>query len=413
MPEDRSNSSIRFSTIVMWFLIAILEGIDLQSAGIAGPGLRETYALVAAQMKWVFTSSTFGLVLGAAMGGPIADRIGRKPVLVSAVATFGLFSLATTWAWDYPSLLAARLLTGLGLGAAIPNLIALVFESSPDRSRNTIVAAIYTGMPLGSALASAIAWIGLERIGWHVVFYAGGIAPLLIVPLLMPYLPESPAYLQRQTRAAGSTTIPRQSPRALLFGDGLAPATLALWVASFFTYFVMYMLINWLPILLVDRGFSPSNSSIVLVLFNLGGAVGILAGGFAMDRRGRSGWLALAYAGAALSLWALGKQTELAALLAVAFAADFCATFTQMAEYSLGSLYYPARSRASGVGIMVAVGRTGSIAGPLAAGQMLAAGATAATVLTLGIPGLIVSGSALLAVLSLRPPGRRQDLHDS
>lgn len=404
MLAERSVSSIKPTTVAMWFLVAVLEGIDLQSAGIAGPGLRETYALAAAQMKWVFTSSTFGLVLGAALGGPIADRIGRKPVLISAVAIFGLFSLATTWAWDYHSLLAARLLTGLGLGAAIPNLIALVFESSPEQTRNTIVAAIYTGMPLGSALASAIAWIGLDRIGWHVVFYAGGIAPLMIVPLLMKHLPESPVYLLRKTTTPGTAPTGRPATRTVLFGPGLAPATLALWVASFFTYFVMYMLINWLPILLVDRGFSPSNSSVVLVLFNLGGAVGILAGGFAMDRRGRGALLALAYAGAAVSLWALGRQTELVALLAAAFAADFCATFTQMAEYSLGSLYYPARSRASGVGIMVAVGRTGSIVGPLAAGQMLAAGATAASVLTLGIPGLIVSGGALLAVLYLRPP---------
>ena len=169
-------------TIALCFLVALMEGLDLQAAGIAAQGMALAFDLDKLHMGWVFSAGIFGLLPGAFLGGLLADRIGRKRVLMASVALFGLFSLVTALAWDFNSLLLARCLTGIGLGAALPNLIALTSEVAGPRLRGTAVSLMYCGVPLGAALA---AMIGIAELGshWQTVFYVGGLVPLLIVPV--------------------------------------------------------------------------------------------------------------------------------------------------------------------------------------------------------------------------------------
>src|SRR6516225_3431565 len=178
-------------TIGLCLVVALLEGLDLQSTGVAAPRMAREFHLAVAQLGWAFSIGALGLLPGAAIGGRLADRIGRKRVLMLSVALFGMFSIATTQVWNLNSLLAARFMTGLGLGAAMPNLIALCAEAAHPDHRSTAVGAMYCGMPFGAALAAVIGIVSPGDEGWRHIFYVGGIGPLLIMPLLAVYLKES------------------------------------------------------------------------------------------------------------------------------------------------------------------------------------------------------------------------------
>ena len=188
-----SSSSRLMLTIGLCFLVALMEGLDLQAAGIAAGGIAQAFALDKMQMGWIFSAGILGLLPGALVGGMLADRYGRKRILISSVALFGLFSLATAIAWDFPSLVFARLMTGVGLGAALPNLIALTSEAAGPRFRGTAVSLMYCGVPIGAALAATLGFAG-ANLAWQTVFWVGGVVPLILVPLLMRWLPESAVF---------------------------------------------------------------------------------------------------------------------------------------------------------------------------------------------------------------------------
>ncbi len=168
-----SSSSRLMLTIGLCFLVALMEGLDLQAAGIAAGGIAQAFALDKMQMGWIFSAGILGLLPGALVGGMLADRYGRKRILIGSVALFGLFSLATAIAWDFPSLVFARLMTGVGLGAALPNLIALTSEAAGPRFRGTAVSLMYCGVPIGAALAATLGFAG-ANLAWQTVFWVGG-----------------------------------------------------------------------------------------------------------------------------------------------------------------------------------------------------------------------------------------------
>ncbi|MDA0680712.1 MAG: MFS transporter [Proteobacteria bacterium] len=137
-----------YLTVGLCFLVAILEGYDLQAIGVVAPLLIPSLGLTPAEAGWSFSAAVTGLAIGAVIGGWASDRLGRKPILIGAVVLFGLFTLATAFASDFITLFLARLLTGLGFGAAMPNLIALAAEASSKRSMTTSVAVMFGGFPV-------------------------------------------------------------------------------------------------------------------------------------------------------------------------------------------------------------------------------------------------------------------------
>ena len=269
-----SSSSRLMLTIGLCFLVALMEGLDLQAAGIAAGGIAQAFALDKMQMGWIFSAGILGLLPGALVGGMLADRYGRKRILISSVALFGLFSLATAIAWDFPSLVFARLMTGVGLGAALPNLIALTSEAAGPRFRGTAVSLMYCGVPIGAALAATLGFAG-ANLAWQTVFWVGGVVPLILVPLLMRWLPESAVFAGEKQAAP---------PLRALFAPETATATLLLWLCYFFTLLVVYMLINWLPLLLVEQGFQPSQAAGVMFALQMGAASEV-CGGPAQDHQ--------------------------------------------------------------------------------------------------------------------------------
>lgn len=380
-------------TISLCFLVALMEGLDLQAAGIAAQGMAAAFELDKLHMSWVFSAGIFGLLPGAFAGGWLADRIGRKRVLMASVGLFGVFSLATALAWDINSLLVARCLTGVGLGAALPNLIALTSEVAGPRLRGTAVSLMYCGVPLGAALAALIGIADLAG-GWQVVFYVGGVVPLLIVPLLGLYLPESQQF--RNVQGEAPIGVVRG-----LFREGAALPTTLIWVSYFFTLMVVYILINWLPSLVIGQGFTGRQASWVMLALQIGAAAGTLFLGWVMDRLPAWALSALIYVGILVSLTALGLASHLPGMLAAGFIAGFFATGGQCVLYALAPHFYRPSIRATGVGSAVAIGRLGAMSGPLVAGKMLALGTGTAGVMLASAPGIVIAAVAMF-YLSVR-----------
>lgn len=395
-----THSRVRLvTTIILCFMVALMEGLDLQAPGIAAQGMMAAFEIDKLHMGWVFSAGILGMLPGAFIGGRLADHLGRKRVLMGSVALFGIFSLVTAVAWDYNSLVVARFLTGAGLGASLPNLIALTSEVAGAKLRGTAVSMMYCGVPLGAACAAMIG-VNDFGVGWQLVFYVGGFVPLLIVPLLGFYLPESQAY----EKATGEGfTLP-----ALLFKEGRGKPTTLLWVSFFFTLMVTYILINWLPSLLITQGFTSKEASWVVLSMQIGAAVGTLLLGALMDRLPTWVMSVVIYLGILSALAALYFSVSLAAMVVAGFIAGMFTTGGQSVLYALAPMFYPALGRVTGVGSAVAIGRLGAMSGPVVVGKMLAMGTGTAGVMLACAPGIVVAAISLCYLSAARKSAEEQ-----
>ncbi|KKI39634.1 MFS transporter [Burkholderia vietnamiensis] len=387
-------------TIGLCLAVALLEGLDLQSTGLAAPRMAREFHLAVAQLGWAFGIGALGLLPGAALGGRLADRIGRKRVLMMSVALFGIFSIATTQVWDLQSLLVARFLTGLGLGAAMPNLIALCAEAAPPRQRSTAVGAMYCGMPFGAALAAVIGIVSPGAEGWRQIFYVGGIGPLLTLPLLALFLKES---TQFAAASQGASRASKDGIVRALFSDGRAGTTIALWISYLGTLIVLYFLMNWLPSMVLSRGLTPIQASVVQMMFNIGGGIGAIVIAGLSDRIGKRPVVVGMYAGIALALLALAGATGSVSMAWGGLLAGLFLVGTQSVLYALAGATYPTRVRGTGVGAAVAVGRMGSMIGPLIAGQLLALGQSASLLVISSIPLIVIAALGALTAVAKSP----------
>jgi len=383
-------------TLLLCAAAALVEGFDTQSMGVAAPRVIAEFGLSTAQAAIVFSSATFGLFLGAGIGGRFADIMGRKRTLIASLLLFGLCSLLTTMAGGAASLMAARLLTGLGLGGAMPNFISLASESTQAHQRISVVTLIMAAMPFGGALAGLVSVGAQLGLGWRSIFFIGGSTPIFIAILMIYLLPRS---RQSSGAAPPADAPPIESVVSSLFGSNRAPATLLLWVAFFFTQLVLLLMLNWLPSLVGGLGFNRTQASWTSVCFNLGGSMGagFLGRLHAGERRRR--WVLMTYFGMAAALAAVsavGRSFALAAL-ACALAGVFIVG-AQLVLFALAPLYYRTEIRGTGVGAAVAVGRLGSVVGPLFAGGLLAGGSGSAAVLLAVVPFVVVGGGAAFAL---------------
>ncbi len=384
-PSARDISIGAAITLLLCFCTATIEGIDLQSMGLAAPKLGPEFHLAPSQLGLVLTASPIGLFFGSFLGGRLADVWGRKIALIIAMLVFGAFQLSTVAAPGYEALIAIRFACGLGLGGALPNLIALTSEASGGRNGILNVVITAAGMPTGGALASYIAFTGGATGDWRTIFYVGGIAPLVLAPVMAVVLKESQVF--REARAAATAAGRRINTFVALFGDGRAAATLLLWVAFFFTTVVTYLLLNWLPVLMVAKGFSRPDAFFIQILFNLGSVVGSIFLGWLMQRKPSRWVLMLCYAGLAAGLVgmaAMGKDLTLAST-EVALVGGFLLG-AQYILYGLSPSFYRSSERGTGTGAAVALGRLGSAMGPTLAGVLIAGGRSATEVLQALLP---------------------------
>lgn len=390
---DRVASQLGGSRAVfICFVAALIEGFDIQVAGIAAPRLGPEFGMSPAQMGTFFSAATFGLMVGALGGGWLSDRHGRRGALALSLAAFGIFSIATAFAGSYETLVAARFATGIGLGGALPNLVAIAAESAAPERRGRAVAMMYAGIPLGGAVVSLISIAGLGD-SWRSLFVIGGVLPLLVVPLVLR-LPDLRV-------AATAATVGFEA----VLGRGRLMATILLWAGFFFSLLVLYLLLNWLPQLMVSRGFDRAEAGVVQLVFNLGGAVGSVLGGMALDARNRPLWIAGAFAGLVATLALLAASpADIAVTLVVGTLLGIAVLSVQSVLYGMAPQCYPAEARGKGVGLAVAMGRFGSVAGPLLAGVLVASGQDASEVLIGILPIAVLGGIATWALSRRRAP---------
>ncbi|GGL24289.1 3-(3-hydroxy-phenyl)propionate transporter MhpT [Caulobacter rhizosphaerae] len=396
--QSASRAKGGLVAVAVCCLLALFEGFDLQAAGVAAPRLAPDLHLKPEDLGWFFSISTFGLMAGAAIGGRLSDRFGRKATLLVSVAAFGILSIATGLAHDLNSLLLARFLTGVGLGGALPNLIAIVAESVSPKLRGRAVGFLYAGMPCGGAMASLVSLAGAHPSDWRMIFFVGGVGPLLALLLALALLPNSP---KAQVATVGDQ---KSGFVEALTGDGRGLTTLLLWIAFFLALLIMYLLLSWLPSLLIGRGLSRPDAGLIQMAFNLAGAAGSVATGWLMDhRRWRTLTILGAFgASAAAVTVAAGAPASLAVFLVVGAALGATVSGVQSVVYGLAPGFYPARLRGTGVGAGVVMGRLGSAAGPLLAAALIGAGGSSNQVLLALVP-VIAAGGLVSLWLATRP----------
>jgi AAHS family 3-hydroxyphenylpropionic acid transporter len=357
-------------TILFCFLVALCEGIDLQAAGVAAAGIGAEFKPTANQFGTFFSASTFGLFFGALIGGRLADSIGRKKVLIASIGVFGVFSLLTALAMDVRSLTWVRALTGLGLGGALPMVLALVTETCAAKQQSATVATVYAAMPLGGAAASLLSMI-VTTAQWRVVFVVGGVMPLLLVPLMAVVLPESRAF-QRQLPATGMV---KAGSVIGLFTDNRGRQTTLLWFSFLLELLLLYLLLNWLPTLLVNDGFTKAEAAEAQIGFNLGGVLSAVLVGYLLASRFRNIGVVAIFVTIPLLLIALAQAPADFRIVAAAVFVLGCGILAAQAFlYGSAPVIYPTRIRGIGVGAAVAFGRVGSIVGPKLGGALKAAG---------------------------------------
>jgi AAHS family 3-hydroxyphenylpropionic acid transporter len=390
--QTRRPEAAAGMVIALCFAVAIPEGYDLQAIGVAAPRLIPALHLAKAETGWTFSASLFGLIVGAMIGGWLADRVGRRPVLVGSVAAFGVFSLATVLSTDFNSLFLWRLTTGLGLGGAMPNLIAMAREISSPRRRALTSSMMFAALPVGGAVAALFARYGAHD--WRDIFILGGIVPLALAALVAWKLPETrpPGVAQAAPDQAASD---RNSLHAL-FAQGRAPVSLALWAAFILTNIIVYLLLNWLPTLAVAKGLGASSALFTSVGFNLGGIAGALLLALAVDALGPRAPMAAGYGGLVAVMIALAFAHGFALIVLLSAAGGFLVLGVQYILYGMTPTYYAAETRGTTAGAAVGVGRVGSILGPLVGGSLLGAGASASAVAFAMAPVALAAGATVL-----------------
>jgi MFS transporter, AAHS family, 3-hydroxyphenylpropionic acid transporter len=389
--------------ITLCFLVAILEGYDLQAMGVAAPQLAPALGLSSEALGIAFSATTFGLALGAIFGGWVSDRIGRKPVLVTSVVAFGVFTLATAFVVDFQTLFMVRLAAGIGFGAAMPNLIAIASEVSSRGKITTSVAVLFGGLPMGGMSVALLSQYVPAGDGWRILFYVGGVLPVIVAPVLMWGLPETrrlPAAAAREPASGAAESAPPPAGGVLraLFGPGQVAITVSLWLAFILTLLQLYVLLNWLPSLVVARGMEDATASTAALMLNVGSIAGAFLVGRMCDAYGPRWPMVGVYALMALSMWALTQVSSFAGIVVVSAAAGFSVVGAQFALYGLAPHFYPPAIRGAGVGAAVAAGRIGSIIGPTVVGLLLGLGFAAEQVILSTIPNIVIGGVALVSL---------------
>ncbi|GLR83450.1 MFS transporter [Bradyrhizobium iriomotense] len=421
--EQARFGRLQFLILVLCGWIAMLDGFDTQAIAYVAPVIAEQWGIAMAGFGPIFGAGLAGLTVGAFVLSPAADRFGRKNVILLSVLLFGIFALVTARATTLSELMVYRFLTGLGLGGAMPNIIALTSEYAPKRMRALLIAIMFCGFPLGSTIGGVISAPLIGAFGWHSVFVVGGVLPLVTLIALFIWLPESIRFLvtrgvaderianllARLDPAASQATASRYVmpsvqasgfPVAKLVAEGRASMTLLLWVAFFMNLLVMYFLVNWMPSLLRASGLPLNIAILSTAVLNAGGIVGAIVLGRFVDRLDPYLVLGGAYSASALFIAGIAfGSANVWTLMTSTFLAGFGVVGAQIGMNALAAGLYPTEIRSTGVGWALGVGRIGSIIGPVAGGVLLGFGWTAqSVVLTAAVPALLAG----LAVIALR-----------
>jgi MFS transporter, AAHS family, 4-hydroxybenzoate transporter len=373
----------------------LIEGFDWQALGYAAPAVAQDFKIPTSALGPVFGATNIGFLVGAVLFGMLADKIGRRPVLIGATLSMGVITLLTARATSVQELLMLRFAAGIAFGAIIPNVTALVGEYSPRRKRVTAIMITTTlGLNGGAMIGGLVAAWLMPRFGWASVFYIGGVVPLVVAMLMFFWLPESIQFLVLRNRkfekvanwmkridprgSAGAVEyVVREEnqkgiPLIHLFREGRTMVTILLWIINFMNLLILFFLTSWLPTVIRDAGYSISTAVLVATGLQLGGIIGAFGLGWLIDRRGFVPSLTISLGLACATIALMGQPgLSLTLLTAVIFVAGGCVIGSQLGINALAATFYPTFLRSSGVGWGLGVGRAGAIVGPVIGGELM------------------------------------------
>jgi AAHS family 4-hydroxybenzoate transporter-like MFS transporter len=393
--DSGRSSAIAWKLLALTTVAAMVEGYDTQVIGYVAPVISREWGLPPGAFGPTFSVGLLGLMLGCMFIAPLADRFGRKWIIIGSTAAYGALVLATAGAESLTALFWLRFVTGLGLGGALPNLAASAAESAPVHRRTFAVAILFCGFGLGSFVGSVVAAWLMAAYGWQSVFVFGGLASLVLVPVLIGALPGGkPGAAER-----GAATAEQAIPVAGLFRAGRARVTIALWVIYFMGLMDLYLLASWLPTTIHAQGLSPETAALITGLMQIGGIIGALILGPLVDRLGPNPLLPAAYAFAALCIGLIGFAGAEPLLIAVAvFGAGFGIVGCQNCNSGVVARIYPTEMRATAMGWALGIGRAGSIIGPFLAGRLLATQVDIRTIFLFSAVPALCAALAYLAI---------------
>jgi AAHS family 4-hydroxybenzoate transporter-like MFS transporter len=415
--------------VTIWCAILVtFDGFDNGAIGFVAPAVVKEWHASMPSFGPVFGAGLFGLMLGALASGPLADRFGRKIVVMTSTLIFSGFALATVLAHSVDEMYALRFLTGVGVGGLMPNSIALTAEYAPKRIRVTVVAIMFLGFPLGAGGGGFIGAALIPAYGWRAMFLLGGIVPLVLLPFAYLSLPESIRFLalhgHRPEQAArllnrlvgkraftGSENFVASEEKRLhgfspkhLLTEGRALNTVLLWITFFSNLLIIYSLNSWLPLVLHDTGVPIAAALRIAGLISWGGIASTLILGPVVDRLGAPGVVTALYCLASICIFAIGLAGANVPILTVAVAAcGMCVIGGQSFINVMSAVLYPTGVRSTGVGWALGVGRVGAIVGPVVGGLLLGAHMTPQHLFfTISVPALVAALAMLILGLRLR-----------
>lgn len=420
--DEEKFSFFQKIIFAMCFLVVLLDGFDTAAIGYIAPSLLGEWSLTRPQLSPVLSAALFGLAFGALSSGPLADKFGRRIVLIVATFIFGIFCLASSFAQDLQTLTILRFLTGIGLGAAMPNTVTLMGEYSPTKKRSFIINMMFCGFSLGAALGGFLAAWMIPQFGWRSVLQLGGVAPILLAIVMLFALPESVRFMaaKRFSHEKISAVLSKISSKArqatsffieevkvdpeggktglaLVLSKKYLVGSVMLWVTYFMGLVIFYGLINWMPLIFKESGIQTRDAVLISALFPLGG-VGAIFFGYLMDKFNGNKIIAIGYLLTAASIWAMGQAAGNIGFLVVSI--FLAGTFMNTAQSSLGALaasFYPTSGRASGIASMMGIGRFGGIAGSFLVGALQTQNLGFSSLFTiLAIPALIAAAALLI-----------------
>nr|WP_321273726.1 MFS transporter [uncultured Vibrio sp.] len=405
--------------VLFWCtLIIIFDGYDLVIYGVVLPKLMSQWGLDPYVAGMLGSAALFGMMFGAMGFGMLSDKLGRKKTILMCVVLFSAVSaingLAST-PWQFGIL---RFIAGLGIGGVMPNVVSLMTEYSPKKSRSTLVALMFSGYAVGGMMSAGLGiWI-VPRFGWEIMFFLAAV-PLVLLPLMIKYLPESLTFLVTQNREQEarellakvepncdinqdsvlfvSSAEKAKAPVLELFRDGRMFSTLMFWTAFFCCLLMVYALGSWLPKLMSVAGYGLSSSLMFLMILNVGAIIGAVGGGWLADRFSLRSVLVCFFILGSVSLVMLGYNNPTWVLYTLVGIAGAATIGSQILLYAYVAQYYPTNIRSTGLGWASGVGRNGAIFGPMVGGTLLAMALPhQVNFLVLAIPGIIATISMIL-----------------
>lgn len=421
--DEAPLSRLQISVIIICFFLNILDGYDVVAIAYAAPEISEQWKISPAQLGIVFSAGLIGMTVGAMFIAPLSDLIGRRTMLLLALAVNCVSVTLTSTSSNVVELIIWRVIVGLTIGSMLASLTSLVAEYAPARMRNFSIGLLQAGYPVGATAGGFLAVWLLPILGWKSVFWFGGAITLAVIPIVYFWLPESIEFLVRRRpknalrqvnkiltkmKWAKESELPSNGPEKLagaylssLLTTEYRRSTLFLWLSFFMCFFTLYFLVSWIPKIAVNSGFTQQAAISAGTFFNLGAVLGVALLGYLADKMSLRGLIAgFLIIGAVFTVAYGFLSTGLVALLALAFLVGAFMDGGFAGLYAVAARIYPAEIRTTGVGWAIGAGRFGGIAGPYIGGLTIAWNWPASASFALFAAPLVI---AAIAVMLIKP----------